>query len=58
MPEPAKKLIFIVEDEPANAQMLDLWVSKRWGYASRLFGSGEEALAQLHEALRSFTAVR
>jgi len=50
MQDPVKKLIFIVEDEPANAQMLDLWVSKRWGYKSRLFGTGEECLDNLHES--------
>jgi two-component system response regulator AtoC len=50
MQEPATKLIFVVEDEPANAQVLDLWVSKRWGYKCRLFETGEECLENLHES--------
>lgn len=50
MPETPKKLVFIVEDEPANAQMLELWVSKRWGYNSRLFETGEECLKNLQDS--------
>jgi DNA-binding NtrC family response regulator len=50
MQDPENKFIFIVEDEPANAQMLELWVSKRWGYRSRLFDTGEACLEKLHES--------
>ncbi len=46
----ANKLIFIVEDEQSIAQLVEVWVTKRWGYSARRFGDGESCLQSLQES--------
>ncbi|MEK7670395.1 MAG: sigma-54 dependent transcriptional regulator [Bacteroidota bacterium] len=45
----AEKLIFIVDDEESVAKLLELWVTEKWKYKSRVFSSGEECLEALDE---------
>ncbi len=44
-----EKLIFIVDDEESVAKLLELWVTEKWKYKSRVFSSGEECLEALDE---------
>ncbi|MBM4160880.1 MAG: sigma-54-dependent Fis family transcriptional regulator [Ignavibacteria bacterium] len=43
----SERLVYIVDDEEAIARLLEHWVSKKWGYPSRTFTSGEECLENL-----------
>ncbi len=45
----AEKLIFIVDDEESVAKLLELWVTEKWKYKSRVFSSGEQCLEALDE---------
>lgn len=42
-----KKLIYIVDDEPAIAKLLSYWVHDKWDYAVEIFTDGEQALKKL-----------
>ena len=42
-----KKLIYIVDDEPAIAKLLSYWVHDKWDYAVEVFTDGEQALKKL-----------
>ena len=42
------KLIFIVDDEPAIAKLLNYWVGEKWNYKTKVFLSGEELIDNLN----------
>ncbi len=42
------KLIYIVDDEPAIAKLLNYWVCEKWNYKTQVFSSGEEILDNLN----------
>ncbi|HEX9829438.1 MAG TPA: sigma-54 dependent transcriptional regulator [Bacteroidota bacterium] len=44
-----QKLIFIVEDEESLQALMEHWITRTWGYDSRVFPSGEDCLEQLDE---------
>jgi len=39
--------IYIVDDEPSIAKLLELWVGKRWGYTAEVFSDGKSFLDRL-----------
>ena len=41
--------IYIVDDEPAIAKLLELWVGSRWGYTVEVFDKGKPFLDRLIE---------
>jgi two-component system, NtrC family, response regulator AtoC len=41
--------IYIVDDEPSIAKLLELWVGKRWGYTVEVFHDGKTFLDRLSE---------
>jgi DNA-binding NtrC family response regulator len=43
----AEKLIYIVEDESSIATILELTVTRKWGYHARIFQNGESCLQNL-----------
>jgi two-component system response regulator AtoC len=43
-----ERLIYIVDDEETIARLLEHWVTKKWGYQSRAFTSGEACLENLN----------
>ncbi|MFH0990527.1 MAG: sigma-54 dependent transcriptional regulator [bacterium] len=45
----SQKRIFIVDDEEPIYRLLEHWVTKRWGYESRIFTSGEALLENFDE---------
>ncbi|MEX1138334.1 MAG: sigma-54 dependent transcriptional regulator [Bacteroidota bacterium] len=45
----SKSLIFIVDDEETIRQLLQYWVTNRWGYEGRIFSTGEECLDALQD---------
>jgi len=42
-----ERLIYVVDDEETIARLLEHWVSKKWGYQSRVFTSGEACLENM-----------
>ncbi|HEY4613384.1 MAG TPA: sigma-54 dependent transcriptional regulator [Bacteroidota bacterium] len=44
-----QKTIFIVEDEESLQALMEHWVGRTWGYASRVFPNGEQCLEALDE---------
>jgi two-component system, OmpR family, response regulator len=40
--------IFLVDDEPMQQEMLQSYLSERFGYKFRTFGNGEDAIRELH----------
>lgn len=45
----SKPLIYIVDDEETIRRLLQHWVTNRWGYEARIFGTGEECLDALQD---------
>jgi DNA-binding NtrC family response regulator len=45
-----ERLIYVVDDEETIARLLEHWVTKKWGYQSRVFTSGEACLEDLNVA--------
>lgn len=43
------KRIYIVDDEPSIAKLLELWVGKRWGYSVEVFANGTTFLERFIE---------
>jgi DNA-binding NtrC family response regulator len=43
-----ERLIYIVDDEETIARLLEHWVTKKWGYQSHVFPSGEACLESLN----------
>ncbi len=43
-----ERLIYVVDDEETIARLLEHWVTKKWGYQSRAFTSGEACLENLN----------
>jgi two-component system response regulator AtoC len=43
-----ERLIYIVDDEETIARLLEHWVTKKWGYQSRVFTTGESCLENLN----------
>lgn len=43
----AEKLIYIVEDEPSIATILEFTAARKWGYQARIFPNGESCLQNL-----------
>jgi DNA-binding NtrC family response regulator len=41
--------IYIVDDEPSIAKLLELWVGKRWGYTAEVFHDGKTFLDRFSE---------
>ena len=45
----SQPLIYIVDDEPAVAQVVSHWVTNRWGYTGKVFTTGKQALDEMGE---------
>jgi two-component system response regulator AtoC len=45
----SKPLIYIVDDEETIRRLLQHWVTNKWGYEARIFGTGEECLDALQD---------
>jgi len=41
--------IYIVDDEPTIARLLELWVGQRWGYSVEVFQTGKTFLDRFVE---------
>jgi two-component system, NtrC family, response regulator AtoC len=44
-----EKRIYIVDDEPSIAKLLELWVGKRWGHSVEIFNDGKSFLDRFVE---------
>ncbi len=45
----SNRLVYVVDDEETILRLLEHWISKKWGYETRLFRSGEALLESLNE---------
>jgi two-component system response regulator AtoC len=43
------RLVYVVDDEETILRLLEHWISKKWGYETKLFRSGEALLESLIE---------